>query len=432
MAIKNSLASARTLGGGASQSGKSPTQYGDRSKRYFTKQSRAFGSVMAKYASDFIVAQVQGLDPDEPYQWSTTRIRAADLIRPTASLTRDFDDYKQIYFADEEIEYLQPGSKLQFMGSTWLATNPANISNAMSAGIVQRCNAAWNYRDEYGVLHSEPFCVENRRADSNVPDAQSVVEISRGYFNVTCQYNPVTARLRNNTRIILGTGAYRIAGLTDFFQEFTGDYASVRLLRFTARFEEPNDALDDMENHVAGGKADVYDLQIDGGGTVAAGKVLMLIPSFTHNGKPVSGSYTWTSSNPSVASVSSFGIVTGVSEGACEITATLDQNPDISESVEVRVTNAAGDTVWFTNSFPFSLRPFQTLTVTAGCAEPDGSPAIGNVSFTFTGADEKSCRYEVDGNTAIITVYAASDEPLLIAASYGGQTVEEPVILAGI
>lgn len=433
MAIKDSLSAARALSAeSGGRAAAEPVQYAGRGKRYFADRSRAFGAVMAKYAADFVLAKVQGLDPASPTAWVETRIRAAELIRPTASLTRDFDDYKQIYFADERITYLQPGTKLQFLGSTWLATNPSNLSNGMSAGVVQRCNAVWCYYDAYGNVQEEPLCVENRRADSNAPDVQTVAELSRGYFNVVCQYNAVTASIRNNTRMILGSGAYRVTGLTDFLQEFTSDRSSVRLLRFTARFEEPNDALDNMADRVAGGKAQGFDLRIDGADTVAAGKQLLLIPHFTRDGQEVSASYQWESDNPGVASVSRFGLVTGVSVGECHVTAVMQQNPEFTATVPIQVTQSQGDRVWFVSSFPFSVRPFRTFTVVAGCAEADGSPGEGFVEYTFSGADASSYKAEVDGNTAVIEVYGGSEEPLVISASYGGQTVEEPVILESL
>lgn len=232
-----------------------PTQYADRHRQYFDPETRRFTAMKAKYSSDFMDAQVQGLFDNDPLAWETYRLRMANVVRPSAAIQRHFDDYKIVLFESPKIEYIRPGTKIVSMGSTWLALNPDNVSGASGSGLVRRCNAVWNYYDENGNLCSEPIIAENERANANDSDAQNSQLISKGYFNIICQYNDATRQIDTNTRMILGTGAYRVTGFSDFEQEFTGDYASVRLLYFSVRYEEPNEDIDDMENHVAGGKA---------------------------------------------------------------------------------------------------------------------------------------------------------------------------------
>ena len=231
-----------------------PARYADRQRQYFDPETRRFIQETAKYASDFMAAQVQGLYSDDPSDWRTYRIRLTDVVRPSSAIQRNFDDYKQFLFESAKIEYVRPGTKIVTMGNTWLVTNPANISGASGSGICRRCNAVWNHLDENGNILSEPLIVENDRANANDSDAQASMLITKGYFNVICQYNKETAQIDTNTRMILGKGAYRVTGFSDFDMEFTGDYSTVRLLSFTVRYEEPNPVIDDMVNHVAGGK----------------------------------------------------------------------------------------------------------------------------------------------------------------------------------
>lgn len=232
-----------------------PSQYANRQRAYFDAESRLFIERRARYASDFFDAEVQGLDDGDPTAWGTYRIRFADVVRANAAIQRDFDDYKQYLFESRKIEYVRPGTKIVTMGNTWLVTNPNNISGASGSGICRRCNAVWNYYDKDGNVCSEPIVVENARANANDSDVQNSQLITKGYFNVTCQYNDMTRQIDTNTRLILGTGAYRVTGYSDFDMEFFGDYSTVRLLSFTVRYEEPNYAIDDMENHIAGGLA---------------------------------------------------------------------------------------------------------------------------------------------------------------------------------
>lgn len=244
---------ALTSGGLVFRPKNTPQQYGSRQHQYMDAETRSFTQTYAKYASDFFEANVQGLDPSDPYGWLTARLRMADVVRPSAAIQRHFDDYKIVLFESSYIEYLRPGTKIETMGSTWIVVNPINVSGSSGSGLARRCNAVWNYYDENGALQSEPLIVENERANANDSDSQQSQLITKGYFNVICQYNDATRQIDTNTRMILGTGAYRVTGYSDFEQEFTGDYDSLRLLYFVVRYEEPNAAIDDMENHVAGG-----------------------------------------------------------------------------------------------------------------------------------------------------------------------------------
>lgn len=256
MSVNTHLKNAALMGGGvAPVRTNSPSQYANRQKQYFDSETRHFNFLKARYSSDFMDAEVQGLDEGDPTAWGTYRIRFADVVRASSAIQRNFDDYKQYLFESKKIDYVRPGTKILTMGNTWLVTNPNNISGASGTGICRRCNTVWNYYDADGNLCSEPMVVENDRANANDSDAQQSLLITKGYFNVICQYNEATRQIDTNTRMILGTAAYRVTGYSDFDMEFTGDYDSVRLLYFTVRYEEPNETIDDMESHVASGKA---------------------------------------------------------------------------------------------------------------------------------------------------------------------------------
>ena len=264
-----------------------PSRYADRQRQYFDPETRRFIQEKAKYSSDFVTVQVQGLYDDDPTAWGTYRLRFADVVRPSSAIQRHFDDYKQFLFESAKIEYVRPGTKIVTMGNTWLVTNPANVSGASGSGLCRRCNAVWNYLDYYGNVVSEPIIVENERANANDSDAQNSQLISKGYFNVICQYNDATRQIDTNTRMILGTGAYRVTGYSDFETEFTGDYSTVRLISFSVRYEEPNMAIDDMANHVAGGKTFAWDVSITGAGSGAVGTTAQMTAQSFKNGQIV-------------------------------------------------------------------------------------------------------------------------------------------------
>ena len=431
--IKNSLLTANGL---VSFADNSPVQFSDMQTQYFSPGTKTFTQTYAKYSSDYVNGMVQGIDPTQPFAWQERLLRMADVVRPSAAILRRADDYKVVLFADRDIDYLMMGSKIVTMGSTWLVTNPFNVSGVAGSGIVQRCNAVWNYLDWYGNVKSEPMVVSNPRADANDSDAQEGNLISKGYFNVSMQYNDVTAQLNTNSRVILGTGAYRVTGYADFHQEFTGDYSTVRILEFTVRYEEPNLEIDDMANHVAGGNTFLWEIQISGSSVIPAGETAQFTATSSRNNEDVTSteehpiSYLWSSSDENVATVDENGLVTAVAEGEAVITATLEQNPNVSSDFTVSVAEVE-DSVEWTSNVPKTLAAYEDCDISAAFFEK-GDETDEPLTWTFSGAAQSAYKAIAGGKAATIYCFGYSKTPLVVTASYGDMSVTAQIELQGI
>lgn len=438
MSIGKSLKNAMlTTGGLVPFTDNSPAQFVSKQKQHFNDETKTFIQQYAKYASDFVEAQVQGLDQNAPLAWQTRYIRMADVVKPSAAILRRADNYKMVLFADRDVQYLRPGVKIVTMGSTWLVTNPFNISGSDGAGIVERCNAVWNHLDYYGNVISEPMVVSTRRADANQSDAQEGNLITKGYFNVTMQYNQATAQIDTNTRFILGTAAYRVTGYSDFLQEFTGDYGSVRLLEFTIRFEEPNEQIDDMANHVAEGLSFTWDVTINGPTQIAVGQTAQLDASSRRCGEAAADtckhpiSYLWSSSDESVATVDGLGAVTALSEGEATITCTLSQNEAYSASIAVTAVSAGESEVRFTSTIPDAIPAYEDCEITAAYFS-DGTETDEALTWTFGGADDGTYRVITGPKTATVYCFGYSETPLTVTASFGNERVSAEIALKGL
>lgn len=439
MSIEKNIASGLCAGGRISGSVKNtPAQYKSREKQYLSNPSARFTEKISKYASNFVKARVQGLDPNDRESWTETRIRIADIAPDSASTLRKQDDYKIVLFADQRIEYVPEGSKIETMGSTWLVVNPTNISNDIGGGIIQRCRTVWNHLDWYGNLLSEPICAEKAILTANESDMQEYALITKGYVNIVCQCNAETRQLNTNSRIILGSGAYRITGFGDWSQEFTGDYDSVRLMEFTARYEPVNPEIDDMKRHVAGGKTFSWEIRIKGNPIIKSGATGQLEAVSIRMGKDADNdydhpvSYIWESSDTNVADVGMDGSVLGVTEGTCTVTCTLEQNRSIREEFEITVVpSESGNEVTFLGNIPDKLRPYQSVTIEAAYFE-NGEERLDKITFAYFGADTMSYTATEAGNSTQITCWTASKSPLKVTASFGEYKSSVEICLEGI
>ena len=414
-----------------------PARYADRRNQYFQGETADFVAQYARYASDFFDAEAQGLYEGKPLEWTKVRMRLADVVRPSSAIQREFDDYKMCLIESPRIDYIPQGTKFRAMGSIWLMVNPLNVSKSVGSGIVRRCKAVWNHLDYYGNVLSEPMVVDNARASASESDSQQFERDTKGYFNITCQKNAETSQLNTNSRIMLGSGVYRITGYTDFLQEFTGDYGSVRLLQFTARYEEPNEQIDDYERHIADGKTFSWKTEIGGNPNVSVGESRQLTVTSLRNGTEADSteenpiSYIWTSSNPEIASADAAGLVTGVSEGETVITATLAQNPAYSATRLVTVAGSAAEPrVSFLSTIPERMNAYQSFAIEAAYFE-NGEQTEETVEWSFSGAEKGSYSVEINGNKATICAWSGSIEPLVITANHREVEAETRINLFG-
>ena len=421
-----------------------PGEYKDRQHEYFNHESRTFIQEYAKYSSDYVEAQIQGLNPEEAFEYTTVHIRFADVIKPSGALSNQFDSYKNIQIAERQYDYIRRGAKVIAMGNTWLVKNPGNMSTSGSA-IIQRCDAVWNYLDYYGNVCSEPMCIDRDLMRANTPDSQRSTMITKGYFNAVIQYNEATKQLFQNSRMILGSNAYIITGFSDFIREFTDEEDSVNLLEFSLRYDEPNDASDDMVHHVAYGKRFAWDINIGGEATLTEGETSAYTASSVRTNagesKEVQSTeehpidYIWTSDDETVATVDASGNVTAVSAGEVTITATLAQNDSISQTFVVTV--ASVDTaphISFTGTYPDSLAYNRKITFEA-CYYENGEATGEPVQWSAEGADEEAYSFVISQsnvNMATLTCWGGSVTPVVVTATYGDYSVSHEVYLEGI
>lgn len=415
-----------------------PPQYAGRQKRYLDTETGMYVYDYLKYASDYFEADAQGLDINDPKKWVKVHIRMADIVKPSATLTHKFDESKLIMIAERGYDYVRSGTKFVTMGNTWLSTNPANMSASNGQGIVDRCNASWNSLDYYGNIHTEPIVVKKLLMSANDSDYQMGVLVTKGYFTLICQYNEWTRQLDTNSRIILGSAAYRITGYSDFNMEFTGDYDSVRLLEFNARYEEPNFDIDDMENYVAGGLTFSWEVSANFKDTLKVGETDSIIVISRRNDVVVTGndeneiSYTYESSDESVATVDENGTITAVGEGQAIITIKLAQNPLYGATATLQVVSASTTPhTEFTSPVPTTLKVMESAVISA--AYFDGEEQTTDaIEWTFAGASENAYRATIDGNSVTIGCYGGSKTPLTVTASANGESISATIALKGI
>ena len=303
---------------------------------------------------------------------------------------------------------------------------------------MRRENATWCHYDYYGNIIKTGFVWAKNQELATSPKITDYIALLRGYQHCVMQRNADTECLHENDRIILGNNAYFVRGLDNFTQEFTDDIATNRLFYFDLSRTEPTEN-DDMVNKIAEGKSFKWVLDITGIGNMAndSSKKQTLTVKSIRNGVEVFStdeypiSYTFTSLDPSVATVDNDGVITPQGAGSCYIVARLEQNPNITGDFLLFVSDTAGDGIYWENPPQAALA--QTQSCTAQATYFNGGVATADpVTFSFSGAEAGAYGVElVDINGVTITCYKPCDTPLTVTATCNGKSISADITLLG-
>lgn len=401
------------------QTSNAPTGTGEQTQ-YFADATRRQIREMAKYATDYFAAQVQGLDTENPEEQGWYEIRVADVFSSLGiSATSKQDDWKNVFFRSPAVDYIPMGAKFFFWNNVWLADNPSNIASVAGNALVRRCNTVWNSLDYYGNIVSEPFVIANIATKANANTDTEFMKLADAYSDCVMQANAWTlANLRENTRIVLGTGVYAVRGLANYIREFTNDATSVRLLHFSMAYQEPVET-DDMVNQVANGLAFSWEITADVPRNMTVGQTSTIVPASIRNGETPTEtvSYIFESITPEIATVSSAGDVETISVGQAKIKCVLEQNPNISTTFTIEVADAA--TFGWASSVPTSLPQFTSVTLIT----------TQNATWTVTGGMQNAFDYTTTDNSITITCYYPVDVPITVTATNGTETLTATIAL---
>ena len=413
-----------------------PIQYADRQTQYLKNRTNEFIARRAYLSSDFVEAEVQGLDTTDFYKWVKTKIRMSSISAQGIAATTDSrtDDFRKALLVDRRYNYLPIGALIKSLGDTWLVTNPSNMDGVGVDAVISRCNTSYNTYDPYGNVITEPIIVSKYSMVGTDNSVKSNFVSMNGYFNVQCQQNENTRKLGLNKRIIVGNNPYNITGFTDFIQEFTGDRNSCHLLSFVMHIEEPKEYDDLTKNFIANGNNYKFEIQMAGLSTIVSGATTQLqadyYTNYVEDLTTLSPTILWTSSDESIAQVDENGVVTGISAGNCEIIATLKENPNIFAKYAMEITELITiDHIEFLDGYQTSITQYESESYSAFYYE-NGQKTSNPITYTFGNADTDT--YEVEYNTnneIIITCLKYSRKLLHITASYEGdlETVEKTI-----
>lgn len=418
-----------------------PANYGSNANRqdglqhqYFRDRSKEFFKQKISLTSALFAGEMQGVDYNNFYAWTPVKIRASAVIDPT---TGDHlsDDWQEIIIENTNIDSVPLGAYVKFNDNIWIVINPKDVGSVTGNAIVRRCNCTYNTLDYYGNVVQTPMSYAKGMALASANNITEYITLPGTYQHIAMQLNEATRNVHNNTRLILGGEAYFLTGVTNFIRDFTLDPTSAHLIKAECRLGEAN-VYDDLVNEVANDRAFSWVITLTASEKMPINGTQTITALSTRNGAVPDGevnpyNYLWESSDYSIVTVTDDGVCEAVGEGTATITCFLQENTNISTSIEITVSESvSGQSVEFITDLPYSLEAYSNVSCETAYFV-DGLKQEDQITYTFSGADEDCYSTSVDGNVLTITAYAPSNKPLIVTASCGGVSTSQTMYLVG-
>ena len=294
-------------------------------------------------SSDYFTIEEESPFGSNTYKDVDVRILTHIVTSETGEKTGD--DYKKILFRDIQHATGQ-GYMYRFDNNYWIVSQADIIKNLAASCVVRRCNNVLRWIDVSGGYHEIPVTInEIIKENRDYSTAGSSLVIPAAQLECIVQFNEHTNLIVPNQRFIFGNPgnwhAYKVlgGGVNNYNLLKTKDNMSAGMLRLSLGANYVNNDTDDLTNGICDVYQNVYTLKInDNSVSGNIGNTRQLYSTITFNGSTVTRNVTWTSSNVSVATISSTGLLTMISNGSCTITCNLNENLAVFDTSSITVT----------------------------------------------------------------------------------------------
>lgn len=328
------------------------------------------------------------------------------------------DDFRKIIFQDMS-HARGLGYKFLFDNSTWLTINYDLYGKPTASTIIRKCRNVLKFIDrESGALLEEPCVIENYSTKNPKPFFSKSIVIPEGYIIADVQGNAITQKIKINQRFIFNGLAYKVYNVMNELQNPT--QGNSPLLYIVLGVDTVNQKLDDLVNNIASVDDYKYTLNILQGDfqqTVGASK--QLDSNVYLNGEYVQRNVVWTSSNVTVGTINSTGLISLLALGSVTFRCSLADNPLVYDEITVSVVNIIIPTLQ-TIVNPVDTTILQGDTIIYQIHKYiDGTPSADTFTFAVSGIDtSKYVFVTLSGNSySIKNIERVTNATLKISAT---------------
>ena len=219
---------------------------------------------------------------------------------------------------------------------------------------VRKCNTKLNFIDNQGSIRTYPCVYRISSRTEKDTTENKYIEVTTGDAYIEVQYNDFTSELTNQdgTRFILSKD--ECYTLKNAYNQFVNGLVYIKLEQSEINFD--TDKYVDLGDGTFGWIADyenrdVFTITIDQSDSeIITGNTLQLTAQVLKNDQIVEEDITWASSDETVATVDENGLLTTITDGVVNITASLTDNSGVNDSIQITATTSVVENIVYTVS----------------------------------------------------------------------------------
>lgn len=337
---------------------------------YWRDGLQEFVNVEFNNASDIFTIQKLNTSTNL-YENITVRLTTPYDIKQNAT---NEDDFRQIIFKNDDYPPLV-GDSYYFNSYYWICVDTDSTDSPTTSCIVQKCDRSITlYKN--GILSQVPIIILDK---SNTNDTQVKSNLNRYVFSIDADFVGVVSSNARNL-LIAPNDVFKIGDLWNYRVTKPDDISKSGLIILPFKFYEA-----DQESHVY-----AVTIQNDNA-TLQVDDTFTLDAVCTVDGQTIAlPTLSYSSSNTSICTVSSSGVVTAIDEGTATITVSFNGTTD---SISVTVQETVVDDFSVVVSGGSNIILNNNLTLTASIFNNGVIDESKSVTWTFSNQDGSSNVY---------------------------------------
>lgn len=364
-------------------------------------------------------------------------VRVDAVFEPTTGQNLG-DDFKRFIFPSGFPEpYV--GEMFIWKNNYWLGINSDNYQSLGKSLVCRRCNNTLKWKDEYENTIIEPCIIANKLLEAADYTTSQMVTIA-GYIKVYCQRNIRTNTVKETRRVLFGVQgnwtAYKVFGngKGNFTNSETTNNSSPSITELQLGASYTNVDVDDLVNGIADAFRTEFSLTIsDGNISQIVGFEKQLSATIKKDNAVVSEGLTWTTTNDTVVSCTSSGVIKCLKVGTVTIRCAMTNNAAIYDQITIVVSESP------INNYSVVVTPnvsriYEGDSQSYSCyLENNGVVTSNEFVFSASGVPANSYRlYITDGNNFIVQNIAKYlTSPLIVSCVSGSYSKDISINLRG-
>lgn len=319
-------------------------------------------------------------------------IRVDSVTDYNTSMLVNGDEYK-IFIFKPDFPTPTYGMKFRWGENYWLVINTDNEKNMAVSCEVRRCNNVLRFFDENGNKIYEPCIMDTTLRFTNNIDTPPITT-GKEEQKIWFQRNERTTKIRPNDKFIFGAPNQRYAirlyagGMKNELNTTTMDDTSPTLSEFYFQHYQINPEYDDLENGFANAYMQNFNISIDNiFSKITVGNEGTLTATVTKNGEIIERNVVWESSDDSIFSIDENGNYKALSPGEISLSVYMEDNVNISSSVEITIEDTPSEDVYSIDISPDQFYILQNSSLQYSCYLYKNGEKL-NDEFTFIDVSE--------------------------------------------